>query len=252
MRADTPVITQLIIPSNAGPGQPRIEIKGSTITGYYADGNIAWQATVTPSATITSYSDDVPSLRQAASLESGAFMLSGAGDPNITHSAVFLNTGSSGNLFITLVDAAGVNTSMQIEATTFGAAALISGFEIWNTPIAATNWALGDTGGSFGAFQYRKDGLDNIKCLGAIHMTLAAGLASGTYSFLSSSVPVKYRPAKNWRFGTAEHTSSANVAKAQALISLTPGGVFQIATGSAIAQNDNFYIYGEFPLGNIS
>ena len=115
----------------------------------------------------------------------------------------------------------------------------------------AVNWSVGDFAGTYGAFQYRIDAEDNLYAIGAVHMVLAAGLAAGTYTILNAAVPAAYRPAKNWRVA-AIHMSSANVTKAPALFTITTAGVFQVSTSTAIAQNDNFYLFGIFPLGNIA
>jgi hypothetical protein len=121
----------------------------------------------------------------------------------------------------------------------------------WQIPTAATNWALGDNGGSFGGMQYRIDGMDNVAAIGAVHMTLAAGLVAGTYSIFNAAVPAAYRGAKSWRVN-AVHTSSANVTKEAAQFTWNSNGVVQVTASAAIAQGDNFYLDGTFPLGNIS
>jgi len=46
MQANNPIITKIVVPSNAGPGDARIEITGNGIISYYADGNIAWEGTI--------------------------------------------------------------------------------------------------------------------------------------------------------------------------------------------------------------
>jgi hypothetical protein len=121
----------------------------------------------------------------------------------------------------------------------------------WQPTSGATNWSVGDFAGTYGALQYRIDNEDNLHAVGAVHMVLAAGLAAGTYTILNAAVPAAYRPAKNWRV-VAIHMSSANVTKAPALFTITTGGVFQVSTSTAIAQNDNFYLTGTFPLGNVA
>jgi hypothetical protein len=95
VRSDNPLITEITVPSNAGPGQPRIVIAGNTITGYYADDIIAWQCTVDPTATILSNTDAFPIL--TALLRNGTFV---SQYPNaIAHNfstAVWQNTDSTG------------------------------------------------------------------------------------------------------------------------------------------------------------
>lgn len=122
---------------------------------------------------------------------------------------------------------------------------------VWQPTSGAVNWSVGDFAGTYGALQFRIDNEDNVRAIGAMHMVLAAGLAAGTYTILNAAIPAAYRPAKNWRV-TAIHMSSANVTKAVALFTLTTAGVFQVSTSTAIAQNDNFYLDGCFPLGNIA
>ncbi len=161
--------------------------------------------------------------------------------------------GQTGNLVILQTngtDVMHVNPAGQLLMTGALIKALGGVAYVNQSPSLATNWATMDSGGAFGGFQYRLDGEDNFKCIGAIHMTLAAGIAAGTYQFATATGV--YLPKKSWRIGTAEHTSSANVWKTQAAITLTSAGAIELTTSTAIAQNDNFYLYGDFPLGNIA
>ncbi len=119
------------------------------------------------------------------------------------------------------------------------------------TPVYATDWAAKDNNGAFPGLQLRLDGQDNLTLKGVFHMTLAAGLAAGTYTINSTALVAPWLPAESWRLPGGDHTSSSNVWKAQVLVEVTTGGLIQITTSSAIAQGDNFYVSWDCPLGDL-
>lgn len=125
---------------------------------------------------------------------------------------------------------------------------------IWQAWTPAPNWANGDGAGAFQPIQYRLDGQDNLIIYGAIHTT--AALASGTRQINASALPAAYqlKPGTTvaGRVPGGEHTTSAGVWVAQALVTLTTAGNVTITTPAALASGDTLYLYATIPLGNVA
>ncbi len=225
--------------------------------GYYEDGTVAWNATAggpDSAATVVNYSDDSPAEQGVAGLFNGSLVL-GTGAPIAelaAQVALYCQSATEGQLIVNLVDSSGTSGGMTMQPTPgFLATITPQGME-WQTPTYATDWAAKDNAGAFPGAQLRVDAEDNLVIKGVLHMTLAAGLAAGTYTINSTDLVAPFVPKQSWRLPGGEHTSSANVWKAQVLVEVTTAGQIQLTTSSAIAQGDNFYISWDCPLGNVS
>lgn len=114
--------------------------------------------------------------------------------------------------------------------------------------VANVNWAQGDNAGVFTNLKWFPDALDNVVLSGVVHATAAMG--AGTHQINGTNIPAPFMPQSTQQLPGGEHTSSADVWKAQVLMRFLTSGAIDITTPAAIVAGDNFYVSVSFPLHN--
>lgn len=114
----------------------------------------------------------------------------------------------------------------------------------WQDPtlLLGTGWAIGPNSGSAQPLQYRKDALDNLVLVGAVHST---SNAPATTLF---TLPSAYRPAQNQRVVCV--SNAAGTPTVRFLQVNSNGGV--LVMNNVAATGTDVYIEATLPLGNIA
>lgn len=249
--------TSLTIPTGATTGA-RIVIVGTTITGYYADGNIAWQLDVSTNDGLTTFFDLLGS-PVGALLTNGLLQLTdSAGNQSQVFTKVPSDIAGDGAFHVTTTNAGLERVGMWLldgEASGSpgqGAGAWVPssvgntlGAMAWQTPGLGSGW---DTSVGFHQpVQYRIDAEDNLIIKGSIHAT------SGTPATTPFTLGNSYIPLFTFSTGILQ-TNGGNFkgwqqVKVIGLNDAPAGNVSLQGFAYAIGDIINFDICA--PLGNL-
>ena len=250
--------TSLTIPSGATTGA-RIVIVGTTITGYYADGNVAWTLDVATNFGLSTFFDLLGS-PEGANLANGLLqLLDSSGDLTQIFSKAPNNIVADGATHITSTVAATldrVGTWLLLGSTknspAQGCGAWVpsgpgdtSSAMTWVSPALGSGW---DTSvGLHQPVQYRIDAEDNLIIKGSIHAT------SATPATTPFTLTPFYTPQFTFSTGILQTAGGSFKAFQQIKVlgvADTPAGAI-ILQGFSYAINDIIDFDISCPMGNL-
>lgn len=245
----TPAAGTLVISATAEAGtDPYGNAYQAGVTGYFADGRIAWQATAgnadSPSA-VTSYSDDPTPA--AASLLNGSLVIAYAGDlENFTSTAELYAESASGTLAINCTDASGNTGSLGVFNMPNGRAAVQPVAETPQTPTLGSGWTTAAASiRNATPLRFWVDSQDNLNIRGSVATT------STTPAGTIFALPTGYEPLSGWNLqqDLTMQQSSAGSYKGAGHLFLSSANVE--VNGFTFASGDILTFNSTFPLGNV-